>query len=131
MDDGLLAMDGKRRNHVDNKTFDSLLKLTATSTGRRRLFQAATAAGIGGLLTRGGVEAIGTLGCQPRGSRCERNRKCRCRDESNVICDPLARGCRSGERCCGVKGATCGNDCDCCTGYQCNRNKGLCAREGN
>jgi hypothetical protein len=115
---------------MDDKTFDSLLKLSASSTGRRRLFQAATAAGIGGLLSRGGVSAATTEACQARGSKCDRNRQCRCRDEENVICDPLSRGCQSGDRCCGVRGATCDRDCDCCKGYQCNRNKGLCVRAG-
>ena len=118
---------------MDDKTFDSLLKLTATSTGRRRLLQGA-AAGVGGLLTGGVAEArnrFGAEACQGRGSKCNRNRNCRCKDESNVICDPLARGCRSGDRCCGVKDATCDRDCDCCKGYQCNRNKGLCVRAGN
>ncbi len=42
---------------MDGKTFDSLLKLSATRTGRRRLLQAASAAGIGSLLTRGGAAA--------------------------------------------------------------------------
>jgi hypothetical protein len=132
MDVDPMALDAKRRNHVDNKTFDSVLKLTATSTGRRRLLQAA-AAGVGGLLTGGVAEAKGRFGaqaCQPRGSKCTRNRACRCKDESNVICDPLARGCQSGQRCCGVKGATCDKDCDCCKGYQCNKNRALCERAG-
>ena len=115
---------------MENKTFDSLLKLTATRTGRRRLFQAATAAGVGTLLTRGGVDAVTAEACQQRGSKCERNRQCQCRAESNVICDPLSRGCRTGDRCCGVRGATCDKDCDCCKGYQCNRNKGLCKVAG-
>jgi hypothetical protein len=112
--------------------FDSLLKLTATSTGRRRLFQAATAAGLGAFLSNGSATARDVVGeaCQRRGSKCNRNRNCRCKDESNVICDPLARDCRTGDRCCGVKDATCDKDCDCCKGYQCNRNKGLCVRAG-
>jgi hypothetical protein len=132
MDDDPMAMEAKRRNCMDSKTFDSLLKLTATRTGRRRLFQAA-AAGVGGLLTGGVAEArsrFGAQACQRRGSTCDRNRQCKCKDESNVICDPLSRGCESGDRCCGVKGATCDRDCDCCKGYQCNRNKGLCKRAG-
>jgi hypothetical protein len=116
---------------MDDNTFDSLLKLTASRTGRRRLFQAAAAAGVGTLLTRGGVDAVTAEACQGRGSKCNRNRNCRCKDESNVICDPLARGCQSGDRCCGVKDATCKKDCDCCKGYQCNKNKGLCVRAGN
>lgn len=118
---------------MDNKTFDCLVKQTATKTGRRRLFQAVAAAGVGGLLTRGGAaaEGAGTLACQNRGTNCSRNRQCRCKGESNVICDPLARGCRSGQRCCGVKGATCDNDCDCCKNYQCNKNRGLCVTAGN
>jgi hypothetical protein len=133
MDDDLMAMDAKRRNRMDNKTFDSLLKLTATSTGRRRLFQAAATLGVGGLFTRGisdAVAGVNDLACQRRGSKCTRNRKCKCKGESNVICDPLARGCQSGDRCCGVKGATCDKDCDCCTGYQCNRNRNKCVRAG-
>ncbi len=114
---------------MDDKTFDSLVKVTATSTGRRRLLQAAGVAGIGSLLTRGGTAArVVADACQNRGSKCNRNRQCRCKGESNVICDPLSRGCQSGDRCCGVRGATCGKDCDCCKGYQCNRNQGVCVR---
>ncbi len=118
---------------MDDKTFDALLKLTATSTGRRRLFQAAAAVGVGGLLTRGvaGAQDVVTEACQNRGSNCTRNRQCRCKGESNVICDPLSRGCQNGDRCCGVKDATCGKDCDCCRGYQCNRNQNRCVRAGN
>ena len=41
LDDDLLAMDATRRNRMDDKTFDSLLKLTAASTGRRRLVSVA------------------------------------------------------------------------------------------
>ena len=131
MDDDPMAMEAKRRNCMDSKTFDSLLKLTATRTGRRRLVQAVAAAGIGGLLSRDGAAAgLQNAACQRRGSTCDRNRQCKCKDESNVICDPLSRGCESGDRCCGVKGATCDRDCDCCKGYQCNRNKGLCKRAG-
>ena len=118
---------------MDDKTFDSLLKLTATRTGRRRLLQAAGAAGIGGLLTRGGAAAgeVVAAACQNRGSKCNRNRQCRCKGEQNVICDPLAKNCNTnGSRCCGVKDATCDRDCDCCKGYQCNRNQGLCVRTG-
>ena len=118
---------------MDNKTFDSLLKLSATSTGRRRLFQAAAAVGVGSLFTRGIAATAGDvndLACQRRGSKCNRNRNCDCKSWSNVICDPLARGCKTGDRCCGVKDATCDRDCDCCKGYQCNRNKGLCVRAG-
>jgi len=116
---------------VEGKTFDSLLKLTATSTGRRRLFQAAAGAGIGSLLTRGVAGAASDVvaeACQNRGTKCNRNRNCQCKGESNVICDPLARGCKSGDRCCGVKGASCGKDCDCCKGYQCNKNKKKCVK---
>lgn len=114
---------------MDDKTFDSLLKLTATSTGRRRLFQAAAAAGFGSLLTRGGTAAqVVAEACQNRGSKCRRNRQCQCKGEQNVICDPLSRGCRNGHRCCGVADATCGKDCDCCKGYQCNRNQNRCVR---
>jgi hypothetical protein len=51
---------------MDDKTFDSLLKLTAISTGRRRLFQATTAAGVGTMLTRGGLDAVTAGACQPR-----------------------------------------------------------------
>ena len=133
MDDELLATDATRRRRMDDTTFDSVLKLTATSTGRRRLLQAAGAAGIGSLLTGGvvGARKIVAEACQNRGSNCTRNRQCQCRsgeDFKNVICDPLARGCRNGTRCCGVADATCGNDCDCCRGYQCNRNQNTCIR---
>jgi hypothetical protein len=117
---------------MDNKTFDSLLKLTATRTGRRCLLQAA-AAGVAGLMTGGVAEArdrVGAQACQPPGSRCDRNRQCQCKDRSNVICDRLARGCRPGDRCCSVRDGSCGNDCDCCRGYQCNRNQNRCVPAG-
>src|SRR5215218_9466591 len=116
---------------MDDKTFDCLTKLSVTSTGRRRLLQAAGAVGIGSLLTRGPAVAggeFGTEACQGRGSRCRRNRQCACKGEANVVCDPLARGCRSGQRCCGVADATCDKDCDCCKGYQCNKNRNECIR---
>ena len=116
---------------MDDKTFDSLAKLSVTSTGRRRLLQAAGAAGLGSLLTRGVAGAAGDVvaeACQNRGTRCRRNRQCACKGEQNVICDPLSRGCRSGQRCCGVAKASCDKDCDCCRGYQCNRNRNECVR---
>ena len=117
---------------MDGKTFDSLLTLSATRSGRRRLLQATAAAGIGGLLSRRSAAAdVVAEACQHRQTKCNRNRQCQCNrgaDFENVVCDPLARGCRSGERCCGVAKATCDHDCDCCKGYQCNRNQGLCVR---
>ncbi len=115
---------------MEDKTFDSLAKLSVTSTGRRRLLQAAGAVGIGSLLTRGAAAAgeVVAQACQNRGTRCQRNRQCACKGDKNVICDPLSRGCRSGSRCCGVADATCGNDCDCCRGYQCDRNNNRCKR---
>lgn len=113
---------------MDDKTFDSFLKLSVTSTGRRRLFQAMAAAGVGGLLTRGGVSAATTQACQNLGTKCDRNRQCQCRNRENVICDPLARGCKSGNRCCSVAKGQCDRDCDCCKGYQCNRNQHQCER---
>jgi hypothetical protein len=135
MDDDLLAGAATRRPRMDDKTFDSLLKLSATSTGRRRLFQTAAAVGVGGLLTGGvaGAQDVITEACQNRGTKCTRNRNCQCKqgDKFNkVICDSLSRGCKSGNRCCGNKGATCKKDCDCCRGYQCNRNRNECVRAG-
>jgi hypothetical protein len=129
-------MDAKRRHRMDDKTFDSLLKLSATRTGRRRLLQAASAAGIGGLLTRGGATAQDVIAqaCQNRQTKCNRNRQCQCKrgaEFENVICDRLTKRCnrnRSGDRCCGVAKATCDNDCDCCRGYQCNKNRNECVR---
>ena len=120
-DDDLLAVDGKRRYRMDDKTFDSLLKLSVTRTGRRRLLQAAAAVGIGGFLTRGSAAAQDAVvtACQTRGSTCRRNRQCACRNRANIICDPLPAGCKNGTRCCGVGGAACGGDCDCCRGYRC------------
>jgi hypothetical protein len=49
--------------------------LTATRAGRRRLFQAGTAVGVGTLLTRG-VDAVIAEACQQRVSKCNRNRQC-------------------------------------------------------
>jgi hypothetical protein len=127
-DDDLMAMDAKRRPRMDGKTFDSLLKLTATSTGRRRLVQAAAAAGIGGFLSRGGATAqVVAEACQNRQTRCNRTRQCECHsgeEFKNVACKPLAKKCdKNGDRCCGISKATCDNDCDCCKGHRCNDQK--------
>jgi hypothetical protein len=114
---------------MDGKTFDSLLKLSVTRTGRRRLLQAASAAGIGSLLTRGvaGAQDVIAAACQNRQSKCNRNRQCECKNGDkfkNVACDPLPGKCnKNGKRCCGKQDATCDKDCDCCKGYQCNNNK--------
>lgn len=128
MDDVLMALDAKRRYRMDGKTFDSLTKLTSTSTGRRRLVQAAAAAGLGGFLGRSGTTAqVVAEACQRRQSRCNRDRQCKCNTGEqfkNVVCDPLPRKCdKRGERCCGRSDATCDRDCDCCRGYRCNDNK--------
>ena len=117
---------------MDDKTFDSLVKLSATSTGRRRLLQAATAAGFGGLLTRGaaGAQQVVAEACQRLQSRCDRNRQCECKNTVNVICDRLPGKCnKNGERCCGVARAKCQQDCDCCKGYKCNKDKNKCKRK--
>jgi hypothetical protein len=124
-DEVLMAMDATRRSRMDGKTFDSLTKLTSTSTGRRRLVQAAAAAGIGGFLARSGATAqVVAEACQRRQSSCTRDRQCECNrgeEFKNVVCDPLARKCdKRGERCCGRSDATCGSDCGCCRGYRCN-----------
>ena len=126
MDDDLVAMDAKRRPRMDDKTFDSLVKLTATRTGRRRLFQVAGAAGIGSLLTRGVASAqdVVAAACQDRGTKCNRTRNCECKNGSqfkNVVCEPLENKChKNGERCCGKAKATCKNNCDCCKNFKCN-----------
>ena len=125
MDDVLMAMDAKRRYRMDGKTFDSLTKLTSTSTGRRRLVQAAAAAGIGGFLGRSGATAqVVAEACQNRQSSCNRDRQCECntgQEFKNVACRPLASKCdKNGDRCCGTSKATCDNDCDCCKGFRCN-----------
>jgi hypothetical protein len=125
----LMAMDAKRRFRMDGTTFDSLTKLTATSTGRRRLVQAAAAAGIGGFLSRGGVAAeVVAEACQRRQSRCDRDRQCECSsggaEFEHVVCDRLKKRCNNeGDRCCGRKGATCDVDCDCCRHHRCNSQK--------
>jgi len=116
---------------VDDHVFDSLTKLSVSSTGRRRLLQAAGAAGFGTLLTRGvaGAGKVVAEACQNRQTKCNRNRQCQCktgRDFENVICDPLANNCnKNGQRCCGIKDATCERDCDCCNHFRCNANN-LC-----
>ena len=114
---------------MDGKTFDSLLKLTATSTGRRRLVQAVAAAGIGGLVSRGGAAAeVVAERCQRRQSSCNRDRQCKCNSGGanfeNVVCDRLKKRCNNkGDRCCGRQGATCDVDCDCCLHHRCNNKK--------
>jgi hypothetical protein len=130
VDDVLMALDAKRRFRMDGKTFDSLVKLTSTSTGRRRLVQAAAAAGISGFLSGPGAAAQGVVGeaCQRRGSSCNRDRQCECNtgdeDFRNVACRLLKKRCNDqGERCCGLKGATCTKDCDCCRRHRCNNGK--------
>ena len=108
---------------MDDKTFDSLLKLGATSTGRRRLLQAMGAAGIGSFLTRGGAAAqdVVAAACKRLQSRCSRDRECVCRSQNvtNVRCARLKPRCRNGQRCCGTSGARCNAECDCCRGYTC------------
>jgi hypothetical protein len=114
---------------MDGKTFDSLLKLSVTRTGRRRLLQAASAAGIGSLLTRGGVAAgdVVAQACEPLQGRCESDRQCKCSvtDERKRECRRLKRGCRLRDRhtrCCGVADSSCRGECDCCPGYDCRNN---------
>ncbi len=114
---------------MDGKTFDSLLTLTATTTGRRRLLQAASAAGIGSLLTRGGAAAgdVVAQACEPLQGRCERARQCKCKitGEKKRQCRRLKKGCRLRDRhrrCCGVADSSCRNECDCCRGYSCRNN---------
>jgi hypothetical protein len=123
----LVAMDAKRRHRMDAKTFDSFTKLTSTSTGRRRLVQAAAAAGIGGFLGRDSAAArVVAEACQRRQSRCNRDRQCECNTGENfrnVTCDRLKKRCKSGDRCCGREGATCDSDCDCCRRHRCNNKK--------
>jgi hypothetical protein len=117
-----------RRNGMDSRTFDSLLRLSATRTGRRRLFQAGAAVGVGGLLTRAGMEEV-VAACQSRRHKCSRNDECSCKD-SNVICDRLPNKCnRSGDRCCGTSKASCKANCDCCKGFVCN-DSGKCTQAG-
>lgn len=112
---------------MDGKTFDSIVQLGTSRTGRRRLFQAATAVGIGGLLTRGGVQEV-LADCQGLRKKCKRNSECSCKDP-NVICGRLPKKCnRSGDRCCGTSRADCRSNCDCCKGFICNNN-GRCTQK--
>jgi hypothetical protein len=115
---------------MDGKTFDSLLKLTATRAGRRRLLQATAAAGISALLTRRPEVAaqVEALACQDAGTQCTRNRQCQCKSPAfaNRQCGRLSGKCRSGNRCCGTAKAICNRDCDCCRGYTCNTRRNVC-----
>jgi hypothetical protein len=127
MDDRRMAMDAKRGNRMDGKTFDALLKLSATRGGRRRLFQAVAAAGIGGLLTRDGAVAkdVVAQACEPLQGMCTRDRQCRCKatNETERQCRRLKNRCRrTGRRCCGTSGSSCQVQCDCCKGFECRNN---------
>ena len=115
---------------MDGKTFDSFLKLTATRSGRRRLLQAAAAAGIGGLLTRGGAAAGDVIAqaCEPLQARCNKHRQCKCKSkgETERRCRRLKDKCRrddGNDRCCGVADPSCQNECDCCKGFDCRNNR--------
>src|SRR4051794_37222789 len=118
-------MGSSRGSPMDDKTFDSLVKLTATRTGRRRLLQAAGAAGLGSLLTRGMAAAQDVVAeaCQDRQTKCNRARNCECKNGNqfkHVVCKKLDNKCnKNGDRCCGEKNATCKKDCDCCKGFKC------------
>jgi len=133
MGDELAAMDAIERHRMDGKTFASLTKLSVTSTGRRRLVQAA-AAGIGGFVSRRGAAAQDVVAgaCKRRQASCNRKRECQCSsggaDFENVTCDRLKKRCNNkGDRCCGQQGATCDVDCDCCRHHRCN-NDNKCVR---
>jgi hypothetical protein len=115
---------------VDGRTFDSLIKLTSSRTGRRRLVQAAAAAGIGGFLGREGATAqVVAEACQRRGSKCDRDRECECHtgaEFKNVECRLPKKRCFDNEdekHCCGLEGATCDKDCDCCKRHRCKDKK--------
>jgi hypothetical protein len=110
---------------MENERFDAVVRCAATSTGRRRLLQAAAAVGVGGLLTRAGMGEV-MAACISRRSRCTTNKECSCKDR-NVVCGRLSNKCNRGEnRCCGTSKASCSSDCDCCKGFYC-KSSGICA----
>ncbi len=108
---------------MDDKTFDSLLKLSVTSSGRRRLLQAAGAAGIWSFLQRAGAAAqdVGVAACTRLQAPCSRQRQCVCRSQGvfNVQCSQLKPRCKNGRRCCGTQDTRCNAECDCCRGFTC------------
>ena len=109
---------------METERFDSLVRCATTTTGRRRLFQAAAAVGVGALLTRAGMGEV-LAACTSRRQPCSTNKQCNCRD-ANVICGKLPHKCnRSGYRCCGTSKAGCSSDCDCCKGFYC-ESSGVC-----
>ena len=90
------VVSNKEKRHGQQENIDSLLRLSATRTGRRRLFQAGAAVGVGGLLTRAGMGEV-VAACQSRRHKCSRNDECSCKD-SNVICDRLPNKCNEERR---------------------------------
>jgi hypothetical protein len=62
---------------VSDQRIDSLARVVATGTSRRRLTGGLAGTAIAGLLTILGAEQAGAgAGCFKRGRRCRRNRQC-------------------------------------------------------
>ena len=110
---------------MDGRTFDTIVRYAATAQSRRRAVTGLGALALGAL-GLGEAAAQEAATCRLRLERCSETADC-C-EKHDVACRRLSRRCREEtelrrERCCGVRGATCADNCDCCGGFRCRDNR--------
>ena len=114
---------------MDGRTFDTMTRHLAAAQSRRQVMRTLAGGTLGaalGVLGLREAAAQDAANCKSRLGSC--NRTAQCCEEHDVSCRRLSRECRQdtglrGERCCGIRGAKCAGDCDCCRGFTCRENE--------
>ena len=123
--------DEQEEAPVDGDKFDKITRHLAAAQPRRQAVRAMIGGALGAGLAAVGLRgsALGQDQCRNVLERCNEGRQC-C-DPRDTACKRVSRQCRDetfrGEdRCCLVRGRICSNDCECCRGLFCDRDRNEC-----
>lgn len=120
---------------MNHRPFDQVGRLLPGDGSRRGMLRVGAAGAVASAvaavrLALGGAEdaAAKKQKCKakPVLSECTTNKQC-CHCATNRICGRTAFGLQSS--CCGTKGATCADTGECCVGFVCNTDTGVCEED--
>jgi hypothetical protein len=112
---------------MDDRRFDNIARRVGGLRSRRSALKIAgsgTAAAVFAALGLENSARAGDLGvanhCVAQGANCSRKKDC-CgarKRSKEIVCDIITG--QEGRRCCGRRGASCGDDAQCCETFECN-----------
>ena len=107
---------------MDEQRFDRFARAVAGSGSRRGALRALAGGVMGvGLAAVGLRRAAAEGGCRERFEVCSSRGQC-CEAAAGITCRTLSQDCgnrTTPRRCCGLRGARCSGNCDCCRDFTC------------